>query len=223
MCLLETGREDEARRLLVHQVSTTVQSMLDALGDAAAAAVTFLMAVDGRLAYREGRIDDARRLLARAAELARLAGHPSQRAHVLTALADAELAAGDRTAARFVLAEARETAETEIAFPATAARLAAAEERIGRGAARVARQKGQLAEQLTDRELSLLRALQGPLNQREIGAELYLSVNTIKGYTKSLYRKLGARLPRRGGRARTRIGPHLIRRAGQRRDHPGWF
>ena len=191
MCLLETGREDEARRL-VHQVSTTVQAMLDALGDAAAAAVTFLMAVDGRLAYREGRIDDARRLLARAAELARLAGHPSQRVHVLTALADAELAAGDRTAARFVLAEARETAEREIAFPATAARLAAAEERIGRGAARVARQKGQLAEQLTDRELSLLRALQGPLNQREIGAELYLSVNTIKGYTKSLYRKLGA-------------------------------
>ena len=111
---------------------------------------------------------------------------------MLTALADAELGAGDRTAARSVLAEARETAETEIAFPATAARLAAAEERIGRGAARVARQKGQLAEQLTDRELSLLRALQGPLSQREIGAELYLSINTIKGYTKSLYRKLGA-------------------------------
>jgi LuxR family maltose regulon positive regulatory protein len=31
-----------------------------------------------------------------------------------------------------------------------------------------------------------------PLNRREIGAELYLSVNTIKGYTKSLYRKLDA-------------------------------
>ena len=134
MCLFETGRQDEARRL-VHQVSTTVQAMLDALGDAAAAAVTFLMAVDGRLAYRDGRIDDARRLLTGAAELARLAGHPSQRVHVLTALADAELAAGDRSAARSVLAEARETAETEVAFPATAARLAAAEERIGRGAA----------------------------------------------------------------------------------------
>jgi LuxR family transcriptional regulator, maltose regulon positive regulatory protein len=190
MCLLETGREDEARRL-VHQLSTTVQGMLDALGDAAAAAVAFLVAVDGRQAYRDGRIDDARRLLTRAAELARLAGHPSQRVHVLTALADAELAAGDRTAARSVLAEARETAETEIAFPATAARLAAAEARIGRGAVRAARRKGQLVEELTDRELSLLRALQGPLTQREIGAELYLSVNTIKGYTKSLYRKLG--------------------------------
>ena len=91
--------------------------MLDALGDAAAAAVTFLVAVDGRLAYRDGRIEDARRLLTRAAELARIAGHPSQRVYVLTALADAHLAAGDRTAARSALAEARETVETEISVP----------------------------------------------------------------------------------------------------------
>jgi LuxR family maltose regulon positive regulatory protein len=79
-----------------------------------------------------------------------------------------------------------------VAFPATARRLAAAEERVGRGAARAARRDGEVFEELTDRELSLLRALQGPLSQREIGAELFLSLNTIKGYTKSLYRKLGA-------------------------------
>ena len=191
MCLLETNRVDEARRL-VHQVAPAVQGMLNALGDAAAAAVAFLVAVDGRLAYRDGRSADALRLLTRAAELSRIAGHPSQRVYVLIALADAQLAAGDRTAARSALAEARETADTEIAFPATAARLAAAEERIGRRAALAARRGGGLVEELTDRELSLLRALQGPLTQREIGAELYLSLNTIKGYTKSLYRKLGA-------------------------------
>ena len=190
MCLVETGREDEARRL-VHQVAPAVQGMLDALGDAAAAAVAFVVAVEGRLAYRDGRTEDARRLLTRAAELARIAGHPSQRVYVLTALADAHLAAGDRTAARSALAEAREAAETEVAFPASAARLAAAEGRIGRGAARAARRGGALIEELTDRELSLLRALPGPLSQREIGAELYLSLNTIKGYTKNLYRKLG--------------------------------
>ncbi|HEY5846696.1 MAG TPA: LuxR C-terminal-related transcriptional regulator [Microlunatus sp.] len=191
MCLVENGRTEEARRL-VHQVAPAVQGMLDALGDAAAAAVTFVVAVDGRLAYHDGRTDDARRLLTRAAELARAAGHPSQRVYVLIVLADAHLAAGDRTAARSALAEARETAETEVAFPATAARLAAAEERIGRSAARAARRGGALIEELTDRELALLRALTGPLSQREIGAELYLSLNTIKGYTKNLYRKLGA-------------------------------
>ena len=38
---------------------------------------------------------------------------------------------------------------------------------------------------------SILRALPGPLTQREIGAELFISMNTVKGYTKSLYRKLG--------------------------------
>ena len=191
MCLLLTGREDEARRL-VHQVARSVQGMLDALGDAAAAAVTSVVAVDGQLAYRDGRTGDARRLLTRAAELARAAGHPSQRVYVLIALADAHLAAGDRLAARAALVEARETADLEVAYPATTARLAAAEERIGRGAVRAARRGGALIEELTDRELSLLRALPGPLSQREIGSELYLSLNTIKGYTKNLYRKLGA-------------------------------
>jgi LuxR family transcriptional regulator, maltose regulon positive regulatory protein len=191
MCLFETGRDDAAR-LLVHQVAPAVQGIVRALGDAAAPAVTFLTGIEGRLAYRDGEPDTAVRLLTRAVELARIAGHPSQTVYVLTALADAALAAGDRLAARAAIDEARETADTGVAFPATAQRLADVEQRIGRRAARVARRDGQLVEELTDRELSLLRALQGPLSQREIGAELYLSLNTIKGYTKSLYRKLGA-------------------------------
>jgi ATP/maltotriose-dependent transcriptional regulator MalT len=191
MCLLETGQEDAARRL-VRQTAPAVQATVDALGDASAVAVTFLITIDGRLAYQDGDTESARRLLACAAELARIAGHPSQQVYVLIALADAALATGDRAAARAALEEARETADTGVAFPATARRLAAAEERIGKRAGRAARRNGQLAEELTDRELSLLRALQGPLSQREIGAELYLSLNTIKGYTKSLYRKLGA-------------------------------
>ena len=62
---------------------------------------------------------------------------------------------------------------------------------LGRGAARTARRAGLLYEELTDRELSILRLLPGTATQREIGASLYLSVNTVKGYTKSLYRKLG--------------------------------
>ena len=37
----------------------------------------------------------------------------------------------------------------------------------------------------------MLRALSGDATQREIGAALFLSINTVKGYTKSLYRKLG--------------------------------
>ena len=65
------------------------------------------------------------------------------------------------------------------------------EARIGRAAATSARTQGALIEELTDRELAILRALRGPLSAREIGAEMYLSINTVKGYTKSLFRKLG--------------------------------
>jgi len=190
-CLLETGRDEQARRL-IRQVAPAARATEEALGDAAAQAVTYLLAVEGRLARRAGQATTARRLLARAAELARVAAHPSQTVSVLTALAGAELAAGDRRAARAALDEARETANSWVIFPGATRRLAAAEARIGRGAARSARREGHLAEELTDRELSLLRALPGPLTQREIGRELFLSLNTVKCYSKSLYRKLGA-------------------------------
>ena len=83
--------------------------------------------------------------------------------------------------------------ETETAFPASAERLAAAEEPDRPGARSCAARRGGAAGRgADDRELSLLRALPGPLSQREIGAELYLLLNTIRGYTKTLYRKLGA-------------------------------
>jgi len=47
-------------------------------------------------------------------------------------------------------------------------------------------------ETLSRRELVVLRMLGGPLSQRDIGRELYLSLNTIRSHTKSIYRKLGA-------------------------------
>jgi LuxR family maltose regulon positive regulatory protein len=34
--------------------------------------------------------------------------------------------------------------------------------------------------------------LTGPLSEREIGRELYLSHNTVHGHARSIYRKLGA-------------------------------
>jgi LuxR family maltose regulon positive regulatory protein len=70
-------------------------------------------------------------------------------------------------------------------------RLEELEARIGRAATTSAHAQGALMEELTDRELAILRALRGPLSAREIGDEMYLSINTVKGYTKSLYRKLG--------------------------------
>jgi LuxR family maltose regulon positive regulatory protein len=45
---------------------------------------------------------------------------------------------------------------------------------------------------LSDRELVVLRMLGGPLSERDIGRELYLSHNTVHSHARSIYRKLGA-------------------------------
>jgi LuxR family maltose regulon positive regulatory protein len=48
-----------------------------------------------------------------------------------------------------------------------------------------------IVEAPSEAELNVLRLLSSDLSQREIGANLYLSVNTVKTHTRSLYRKLG--------------------------------
>ncbi len=48
-----------------------------------------------------------------------------------------------------------------------------------------------LVEDLTDRELAVLRYLPSQLSQRDIANELYVSLNTVKTHCKAIYRKLG--------------------------------
>lgn len=49
----------------------------------------------------------------------------------------------------------------------------------------------ELVEDLTDRELAVLRYLPSSMSQREIAAELYVSLNTVKTHCRAIYRKLG--------------------------------
>ncbi len=46
-------------------------------------------------------------------------------------------------------------------------------------------------DELSERELEVLRLLSGSLSEREIARELYLSHNTVHTHTRSIYRKLG--------------------------------
>ncbi|MDD7942484.1 LuxR C-terminal-related transcriptional regulator [Actinomycetospora lutea] len=55
----------------------------------------------------------------------------------------------------------------------------------------LARRRAQVRP-LTERELTALHYLAGPLSNAEIATELYVSVNTVKTHQRSVYRKLGA-------------------------------
>jgi LuxR family maltose regulon positive regulatory protein len=46
-------------------------------------------------------------------------------------------------------------------------------------------------EQLTGKELEVLRLLATRLSRREIGDRLYVSINTVKTHQRAVYRKLG--------------------------------
>ena len=190
MALFETDRIDKLRRLF-DDVAPAVQAAEDHWGVATAPGIARLRTIEGVLAHRDGHRADAGALLRRAAELARTFGETPGLVAALTCLADVELDAHNRPAARAALAEARDIVDNEPVPPLFVQRLEAAERRSGRGAVREARRGGALIEELTDREHAVLRALTGDATQREIGAALYLSINTVKGYTKVLYRKLG--------------------------------
>ena len=158
------------------------------LGDAAAAALALPHATAGVLDRRAGRLRAARARSDRAADLVGVQAHPAVAVLVLISAAETALADGDPTAALGFLDRAREAQLSAPPSPVLDRQIAAVEARAGQRAA--ARVRPALLEPLTEREISVLRALRGPLSQREVGSALHLSVNTVKTYAKSLYRKL---------------------------------
>jgi LuxR family transcriptional regulator, maltose regulon positive regulatory protein len=188
--LSDTGRDDRLRRLFA-DVAPAVRNAEEVWGSATPPGIARLRTVEGQLAHRDGHLDTARTLLRRAVELARTFGEAPGLLAALTSLAAVELDNHDRPAAQAALREARDVVDNQAVLPLFVQRLDAAERRVGRGAVQAARRSGVVIEELTDRERSVLRALTGNATQREIGAALYLSINTVKGYTRSLYRKLG--------------------------------
>jgi LuxR family transcriptional regulator, maltose regulon positive regulatory protein len=61
-------------------------------------------------------------------------------------------------------------------------------------------------ERLSERELDVLHYLPTILTADEIGAELYISVNTVKAHMKSIYRKLDATRRREACDQARRVG-----------------
>jgi LuxR family maltose regulon positive regulatory protein len=189
LAVAELGQPDRASAVCA-AVRDTASEAERAWGEGAAAALAMVRLAEGRLTAAKDPAA-AVAVLERAVQLARHWGHITVLLGGLTSLAAAQWATGDRSGARRALDQAHEISDTEPVRPVVARQLAELDARIGRDASRLARSRRELVEDLTDRELAILRALRGPLSAREIGGEMHLSINTVKGYTKSLYRKLG--------------------------------
>lgn len=124
---------------------------------------------------------------ARALDLIRRAPEPFTQAYVHALVADAAIEHGEPDGVT-LLTEARRSVDA-CPDPGIA----------GRMVARVASRHGQTtrptpqagtAEELTDRELAVLRYLPSPMSQRDIAAELFVSLNTVKTHCRAIYRKL---------------------------------
>ena len=117
--------------------------------------------------------------------LVRAAGEELDLAESLLALARVRSARGERAPARALLAEAREIIERcpdpgvlRVRLEAVARTLTPAHRRVDGDT------------ELTEREREVLEYLAAGLSQREIGAVLFLSHNTIHSHTRSQYQKL---------------------------------
>ncbi len=133
--------------------------------------------------------DAARADATHAVELARRGTTNLGLAYVLTICGDTLLGLGDRSG-EALLVEACEVID-RCPDPGIAGRSLARSTSRHRLAPPPTAPTPTLVEQLTERELAVLRYLPTRLSQREIAAELYVSVNTVKTHCSAIYRKLG--------------------------------
>jgi LuxR family maltose regulon positive regulatory protein len=142
----------------------------------------------GKLLAGQGRLREADEALTRGIGLARRGDAKFDLSYGLLTHAEVKGDLGDRRAAKDMLREARQTAEA-CADPGVLPDLVArVERRLRLVASRATRTPYE--EDLSERELDVLRLLASDLTQREIGEALYVSFNTVKTHVKSIFRKL---------------------------------
>jgi LuxR family maltose regulon positive regulatory protein len=135
-----------------------------------------------------GRVQEAERELDRAEVLRRSPEPHLDHAHSLLVLTQARIARGRLALAATELAAARE----QLDALGDVARLSALADDVQLRLADAQAGSPKAVEPPTGAELAVLRLLATDLSQREIGDELFLSMNTIKTHTRHLYGKLGA-------------------------------
>jgi LuxR family maltose regulon positive regulatory protein len=143
----------------------------------------------GQALLQLGRVQEAERELERAEVLRRSNDPRLDHAHTLLALAQARIARGRLTLAATELAAAREHLDGFV----DVARLSGLADVVERQLEEARTGSPRAVEPPSPAELAVLRLLASELTQREIGSELFLSMNTVKTHTRNLYGKLGVR------------------------------
>jgi LuxR family maltose regulon positive regulatory protein len=176
------------------------------------------------LAGRDGSNDDAVALLERLLDAAERGGRAATTIEVRVLLAIALDARGRRDDAVEVIEAALATAEPEgyrrmfvdelpglepvlraVTDPGPAADVARDVLASARGAEVASSPQG-LVDQLTSRELEVLRLLRGDLSGPEIARELLVSLNTLRTHTRNIYTKLGVTNRREAVRRAAELG-----------------
>jgi LuxR family maltose regulon positive regulatory protein len=159
-----------------------------------------------RVLIAQVKVDEALGLLARLLEIAEVAGAILVVIEILAVQATALQAQGEVDRALAVLERALTLAEPEgymrtfidegaplAALLRTAASRGVAPDYVGKLLAAFGEAtplSSPLIEPLSERELEVLRLLAAGLSNREIGAELFLAVGTVKKHTSNIYGKL---------------------------------
>ncbi len=182
---------DNGQLAQAESLSAEADRLIDSLrlGEDVWATPAFL--ARGKLLELRGELAAAESAYAHAATLARRGGRRPDLTLALISLARLKRRAGDHAGARSLAREAREVLAA-CPDPGVLSELLVRTERSLQLASAPASAPVLAADlELSERELTLLRLLASELSQREIGSELFISLNTVKGHVRSIFRKLG--------------------------------
>ena len=181
---LDQGYVDEAEAIAADAERHVAADRIDE-----APATSAAVLARGRLLELRGDLAAAGAACARAVVLARRGGRRLELADALIALARLNRRRGAYDQARTAAREARRVVASCPDPGKLAGLLARTERALQLDTTR--RPVPAADPDLSERELAILRLLAGELSQREIGSHLYVSFNTVKSHTRSIFRKLG--------------------------------
>jgi LuxR family maltose regulon positive regulatory protein len=156
-------------------------------GLSAAASTHIAHLARARAMAAKGRLREAETACELGERLCRMPDPSVPHAYALLVLAEVRTRRGHLPQASEALAAAR----LEVATFADPGRLPHDLAAAKRGLRLARKSHSPSGEPLSSAELAVLRLLATNLSQRQVGRQLFLSVNTIKTHTQSIYRKLG--------------------------------